>query len=207
MATFPAVTPTTPPEASALLGNNALGAGLTNTIPLDRLGNLEQIVGNMLTDLPTQGGAPGAALTYNTLRKRVSAIVDNTATTVLTITVPNVLASAGIKVTLVGIAGASGAIGAGEDVTSVSYYISVTRTAGVAMAAVASTAFGSAAAAVTGAGTMTTVAAITLNGEGVTVTNTASFKVTIDQSSTSSLHKCLVYAECYNDLAGGVTIS
>lgn len=207
MANFPEVIPTSPPEASSLVVNQWLNQGGTNTIPLDRLGNLEQIVGNLLLNVPTQGGAPGAALTVATLRKRVSAIADNTATTVLTITVPNVLASGVVRVRLVGIAGASGAIGAGEDVTSVSYDISVTRTAGVAMAAVASTAYGSAAAAVTGAGTMTAVAAITLTGEGVTVTNTAVFKVTIDQSSTSTLHKCLVLADVYNDLAGGITIS
>lgn len=50
---FPATTPTSPPQATSLLGNNALNAGLTNTVPLDRLGMLEQTVGNLITDLPT----------------------------------------------------------------------------------------------------------------------------------------------------------
>lgn len=50
---FPAVTPTSQPQASALASNNAANAGLTNLVPLDRLTNLEQIVGNLLTDLPT----------------------------------------------------------------------------------------------------------------------------------------------------------
>lgn len=207
MANFPATIPTSQPEASALLANNWLNNGGTNTVPLDRLTNLEQIVANLLAGLPVQGGVAGGALTYATLRKSVTAITDNTATTVLTITVPNVQASAVVRVTIVGIAGAGGAIGASEDVTAVSYNIAVTRTAGVAMGATVSTAFGSAAAVVTGAGTMTTVGAITLNGEGVTVTNTGSFKATIDQSSTSSNHICLVYAEVFNYAAGGVTIS
>ena len=57
---FPAVTPTTQPQASALASNNALNAGLTNVIPLDRLSNLEQIVGNLLTDLPTNIHLPAA---------------------------------------------------------------------------------------------------------------------------------------------------
>lgn len=207
MATFPASLPTSQPDATSLLNNNFTANGGTNLTPFDRLTNLEQIVANILTGVPNEGGAAGSALSQVTLRKAVTAIVDNTATTVLTITVPNVLASAVVRVTIVGIAGAGGAIGAGEDVTSVSYNISVTRTPGVAMGATVSTAFGSAAAVVTGAGTMTTVGAITLNGEGVTVTNTGSFKATVDQSSTSSNHVVLVYAQVLNWAAGGVTIS
>ncbi len=207
MPNFPASLPASPPEASSLLVNNWYNAGGTNTVPLDRLGNLEQIVANLLTDQPTYGGVPGGALSLATVRKRVSAIADNTATLVLTITVPNVLASGVVRVRLVGIAGASGAIGAGEDVTAVSYDIAFARTAGVAVGATASSAYGSAAAVVVGAGTMTTVAALTLVGEGVTVTNTIQVKVTIDQSSTSTLHTCMVYADCFNSLAGGATIA
>lgn len=50
---FPATTPTSQPQATALLGNNAANAGLTNTVPFDRLTELEQVVANLLTDLPT----------------------------------------------------------------------------------------------------------------------------------------------------------
>jgi hypothetical protein len=214
---FPATTPTSPPQASSLLLNNAGNAGLTNTVPLDRLGMLEQTVGNLLTDLPSAinipaaaglAGGVGGANGGQFLVKRVTGIADNTATTVLTITVPNVAAAAVIQVTFVGIAGAGGAIGTCEDVTSVTYNFSVARTPGVAMGAKMSTAFGSAAAVVTGAGTMTTVSADpTLSGEGVTVTNTGLIKVTIDQSSTSTNHICVLYATVVNYLAGGVTIS
>lgn len=49
---FPATTPTSQPQASALLSNNAANAGLTNATPFDRLTNLEQVVANLLTDLP-----------------------------------------------------------------------------------------------------------------------------------------------------------
>lgn len=49
---FPDVIPTSQPQASALLANNALNAGLTNLVPLDRLTNLEQVVANLLTSLP-----------------------------------------------------------------------------------------------------------------------------------------------------------
>lgn len=207
MPTFPSSIPTSQPDASALLANGWLNAGGTNLVPLDRLSNLEQVVGNLLLAPPTYGGAPGSALSVATVIKRVSAIADNTSTLVLTITVPNVLASGVVRVRLVGIAGASGAIGAGEDVTAVSYDIAFARTPGVAVGATASSAYGSAAAVVAGAGTMTTVAAVSLTGEGVTVTNTVKVNITIDQSSTSTLHTCLLYAECFNSLAGGATIA
>lgn len=152
-------------------------------------------------------GGSAAVTSATSLVKVVTDIADNTATTVLTITVPNAAHGALVQVTIVGFAGASGAIGAFEDVTGVSYNIAVARTAGVAMGATVSSAFGSAAAVVAGAGTMTCVGAITLTGEGVTVTNTGVFKATIDQSSTSALHRCMVYATILNSQASGITIT
>lgn len=53
---FPDVTPTSQPQASALLSNNAASAGLTNATPFDRLTNLEQVVGNLMTSLPSTLG-------------------------------------------------------------------------------------------------------------------------------------------------------
>ena len=61
--------------------------------------------------------------------------------------------------------------------------------------------------ATTGAGTMTCVGAITLTGEGVTLTNTGVFKATIDASATATLHRCMVYATILNSQATGITIS
>lgn len=52
MSGFPGTTPTSQPQASALLSNAAANAGLTNTTPFDRLTNLEQVAANILTDLP-----------------------------------------------------------------------------------------------------------------------------------------------------------
>lgn len=158
-------------------------------------------------DSMSLGAAPGAATSAASLVKVVTGIADNTATTVLTITVPNAAHGALVQVTIVGFAGASGAIGAFEDVTGVSYNIAVARTPGVAMGATVSSAFGSAAAVVTGAGTMTCVGAIMLTGEGVTATNTAVFKATIDASATATLHRCMVYATILNSQASGITIA
>lgn len=43
--------PANPTAATQFMANQALAAGITNTTPLDRLGNLEQIVGNLLAGL------------------------------------------------------------------------------------------------------------------------------------------------------------
>lgn len=67
MPTFPATTPTTQPAASALLSNNAANKGLTNATPFDRLTNLEQIVGNLLSGLPQQIGFTGFQRTLTAL--------------------------------------------------------------------------------------------------------------------------------------------
>lgn len=226
---FPSLTINNGTDAQTALVNGAAAAGLAEpTGGLSTTDFLAAVTANQLKDAPagqniavtTPGqfgtlgavvmnyaGAAAAASTASTLIKVVTGIADNVATNVLTITVPNAAHAALIQVTIVGQAGASGAIGAFEDVTAVTYNIAVCRTAGVAMGATVSTAFGSAAAVVVGAGTMTTVGAITLNGEGVGVTNTGSFKATIDQSSTSTLHRCLVFATIINANATGITIS
>lgn len=203
---FGSYNPSTNAPAGSQLQSLALARGLTNIQSLSELGQLQAIAANLM-DTP-YSTVPGTLLSLQKGTKKVTGIVENTATAILTITVPNVLASALIRVDLVGIAGASGAIGAGECVTAVSYNFSVARTPGVAMGAKMSTAFGSAAAVVVGAGTMTCVSADpTLTGEGVTVTNTGIIKVTIDASATADAHVCLVSWEILNSLAGGVTVA
>jgi len=153
------------------------------------------------------GGAAAAATTASELVKVVTAISDNVATAVLTITVPNAAHGALVEVTVVGYAGASGAIGAFECVTGVSYNVAVARTPGVAVGATISSAFGSAAAVVAGAGTMTCTAAVTLTGEGVTVTNTVTVDATINASATADAHRCMVFARILNSQASGITLS
>lgn len=215
---FPNTSPTSGTAAENLLIGAGAAAGLAMPAGgLSMTDYLAAMVGNLATDLPSGinlpavvgiAGGAGGANGGSSIVKRVTGIADNTATTVLTVTVPNVAAAAVVQVTLVGIAGASGAIGTCEDVTAVSYNFSFCRTPGVAMGGKMSTAFGSAASVVVGAGTMTVVSADpTLSGEGVTVTNTALIKVTIDQSSTATSHICMVYATVINYLASGVTIA
>lgn len=153
-------------------------------------------------------GVAAASTTSTQLMKLVTAITNASATTVLTVTVPNAAHAASIRITLVGSLGTGGAIGADEASGTVSYDYAVTRFTGVAMGGTISTAYGSGMATTVGAATVTVTAAPTLNGEGVSSTNTASLKVTITRSSGSSdNHTCLVYAQILNVNATGVTIS
>lgn len=183
-------------------------SGHTNTMYLASNGGASLAIDGSGMTLANSGILAGGAVADTKMVKRVTSIADNTATTVLTITVPNAAHSASVRVTLTGSLGAGGAIGANEATESITYNIGVARTAGVAMNAVASTAYGdSTSVAVAGAATIAVTGALTLNAEGVGVSNTASFKVTIARGSGSSTnHTCLVMAEVVNANATGVTI-
>lgn len=153
-------------------------------------------------------GVPGAANVVYEMTKEVTAIADNTATAILTITVPNAAHAATVEVDVLGRLGAGGAIGADEGVSSSKYIISVARTAGVASVAVVGAQLGVAQASVVGGATVTAVVTQTATGEGVGVTNTHVVKITIARGSgTSANHKCDVRARLQNANASGVTIA
>ena len=164
---------------------------------------------NLFTDTITFGGS--AAATANSVTqfiKNVTAIADNAATTVLTITIPNAAHSATVHVVLNGSLGAGGAIGANEASGTITYDISVTRTAGVNAVAVAATGYGSATASVSGGATMTITAALAAVSGAVGATNTFAFQVTIHRATGSATnHTCTVRAEIQNANATGITLS
>lgn len=215
--TFPAVISTSAAQASAKLGNNALNALQTNATPLDRLTFLEEVVSNLLTDLPSginlpatfqAGGVAGGVLTTAQTIKRVTAIADATATSVLTITVPNVTAAASVRVTLNGALGAGGAVGAGEANGTVSYDFVIGRFAGNVATILIATAYGSAMTLSAGAATVTVTAAASTVTGGATASNSFTVNVTITKGSGSSAnHTCVVWGTVLNSLAGGVTIA
>lgn len=154
------------------------------------------------------GAAAGAASSVATLVKAVTGIADNTATGVLTVTVPNAAHSASLRVRLVGALGAGGAIGAREATGTVSYDIAITRTAGVNAVVTASSAYGSGMANVAGAATITVTAAASAISGAVGAVNTFTVDVTINSGSgVSANHTCLVIAEIANAAASGVTIA
>lgn len=186
-------------------GNTMVLAVPTGTNTLEAVGNF--FIGNNTLVLNGGGGGGGTAGSAVLFQKTVTAIADNTATTVLTITVPNAAHSAMIHVILNGSLGAGGAIGANEASATVTYDIVVTRTAGVNAVANAATAYGAANAIVAGGtSSITCTAALTAVSGAVGATNTFNFQVTIHRGNGAATnHTCQVSATTVNMNASGVT--
>lgn len=150
-----------------------------------------------------------AAVTSRTeINKAVAGIADNVATATFTITIPNAAHSASILIVPTCSLGAGGAIGAGEATGTISYNVSIARTAGVAAVGTTSTGYGSASSLVAGAATITTTGALSAVSGAVGATNTFTFNVTVAHGSGSSTnHTCVMYARLMNANATGITIS
>ena len=112
--------------------------------------------------------------------KSVTALADNVATDVFTVTVPNNTVGVGIEVRATSSLGAGGAVGAGEAVTTIGYLIAVAKVTGAVSVITTSAAFGTASALSAGAATNTTVisASAVTGAGGVTQTFTIQIKVT-----------------------------
>jgi hypothetical protein len=161
-----------------------------------------------VTGQSTQGGAAAAATTTTRFTKATAAIADNTATAVLTVTIPNAAHSASLKVRVTGSLGAGGAIGANEATGTIEYNIAIARTAGVNAVVTAATATGTATASVAGAATITVTAAPSAISGAVGATNTFTVNATIAKGSGSSdNHTCVVSADLVNANATGITLS
>jgi hypothetical protein len=142
------------------------------------------------------------------ITKNVTAIANNVATDVLTVTIPNAAHSGSIHLRVTCSLGAGGAIGANEATATNSYVIPITRTAGVATVTAISAVFGASAVAVAGAATVTGVATVTAMTGLVSATQTFTVQVTVVRSGGSSdNHTCLVYAQLMNANATGITLS
>lgn len=156
-----------------------------------------------------QYGASGSDATARIqINKSITGIQDATPTATFTITIPNGEHSAILSVTLNGALGAGGAIGADEASATVTYDITITRVAGVNAVAVASVAYGAAAANVAGAATMLIAAAVSAIAGAVGATNTFTVDVTITKvGGASNNHTCLCYGRLSNANASGITIT
>lgn len=154
------------------------------------------------------GAAAGAAASDSTIVKAVSGIPDNTATTVLTVTVPNSAQGAVVQLTLVGSQGAGGDIGAYEASAVNSYNIVIARTAGVNAVAEISSAFGADAATVAGGDAVTAAVTLGAVAGAVGAVNTVPVQVTIVKAGgASDNHTALLKASVLNAVASGVTIA
>lgn len=151
-------------------------------------------------------GGSGAATSSQKIIKKVTSIADNSATTVITCTVPNANQSAAVKVTLVS---SNGGADAFESSRCAEGMVVIQRNSGVATAATAATLELAAIAtnATGGSATHTLAYSVVLTGEGATVTETVLIKVTIDDSGNVGSNQVVVVAECINSEASGVTIA
>ncbi len=163
---------------------------------------------------PTAAGAvAGGACCSATLAKIVTGILDDTATTIFTITVPNpptgTYCSALINVSLMTILGAGGGVAVGETVTSANATIVVTRTPGVAAVIGISSLTQTASAAVASgsssvAATLTNVAVAGAN----TATQTFAIQTVVDDDTNSATNDiCVVTLEVLNVAANGITVA
>jgi len=141
--------------------------------------------------------------------KTVTAIADNTATTVLTITIPNGAHAALIELQILASLGAGGAIGAFEESLTAYGQIVVTRTAGVNAVATAIALTNTGKANVAGADSTATLAySLAAVSGAVGATNTIAIQVTIAKGGGSSAaHQAIVIPVVTNANASGITVA
>lgn len=155
------------------------------------------------------GGAGSTAY----LTKTITGIADDTATTILTVTIPNPgtgsFNACVLDLSLLGICGAGGSIGAGEFITTACGSVGITRTPGLASVINISSLTQTTSVNVAGGDT---AVAITLTNVAVsggnTATQTFALQVTIDDDTASGTnHICVVQAALTNANGSGITIA
>lgn len=150
-------------------------------------------------------GVPAAAGAYQTIQKQITGIVENTATDLLTVTVPNVSGGAGGRILVVSTITQPSHIG--DSTRTIEYLWAVTRLAGAVAVITVTVITGAAIIATKAAGyTFTSVLAGSAVTGGATAVNTFTIQITND-ASTDSTTTATVYAECLNSLASGVTLA
>jgi hypothetical protein len=154
---------------------------------------------NLLTN-----GAAGTATSAQRILFKKTGILDNTATDVITVTVPNAAHSAALKLTLVS---ANGDTDECESTRVAEGLIAITRTAGVATVAVVATLALAQIATVAAGATHTLAYAVTAMVGAVTVPQTFTVTVTINDTGDLGLSSVLVLAELINSNATGVTMA
>lgn len=158
----------------------------------------------------------GIAGTWATIVKQVTGIVDAAATTLFTVTVPNISCGAGGRVIVTSTITQTSHVG--DSTRTVEYIWSVTRLAGAVAVITISIITGGTVIATKASGyTLTSTLAATAVSGGATAVNTFSIQVT-NTGSTASTTSATLYAEVLNNMgsvaagtasvpAPGVTIS
>lgn len=150
------------------------------------------------------GTAAGAATSSAALTKKVTGIGDNSAATVLTVTVPNANHAAAIRLVLLS---SNGSTDAFESARCAEGLIVITRTSGVATVAVVATLALAQIATVAAGATHTLAYGVSAIAGGNTATQTFTVTVTIDDSGNLGSNQVVVLAELLNAEASGITMA
>lgn len=150
------------------------------------------------------GGVSAAATSALTLVKKVTGIADNTATSILTLTIPNGNHAATVRLLLLS---SNGSTDAFESSRTASGSVVVARTTGVNAVATASTIDATAIATVSGGATHTLSYDLSTVSGAVGATNTVDIRVTIDDSGNLGSNQLVCFAELLNAESSGVTIA
>ena len=149
-------------------------------------------------------GPVGAVNTVSQFQKTTSAIADNVATAVATVTIPNVNASCAIRILMIATNGSTDAF---ESTTVSEGWIAVARTTGVNAVATAA-AIGHPAIATVAAGSTNTLAyALSAISGAVGASNTFTINVTIDDSGNLGSNQLMFMSELVNNAATGCQIA
>lgn len=145
--------------------------------------------------------ATGSAGSRTTLTARKGALVDNTATAMVTVTVPNNIHGGVLRIFVMG------QLSDGDSTHSVEHLVSFSRITGANAKAVASAAVGSAKTTGATADATTTVAVSAVSG-AVGANNTFDITVKVARSAgASDGHTAVVFAELLNGQTGGITMA
>lgn len=185
------------------------GVDLTPTFTeLNQMAGLDPVLSALgVTGAEVQGGAgaAGGAATLTRLIVKKTGIADNTATALITVTVPNDEHAAAIRLTLLG------SLGTGTDTFESSRcaegLVVVARKAGVNAVAVAATLALAQIATTAGGGTLTLAYAVSAIAGAVGAVNTFNITVTLVATGTITDLQCVAYAELLNAEASGITMA
>lgn len=136
--------------------------------------------------------------------KKVTGIADNTATDVLTVTIPNANHAAAIKVTFLTSNGSTDAFESSRVATG---HVVVARTTGANAVATAAAIDDAAIATVAAGATHLLTYGVSAISGGAGATNTFTIQVTIDDSGNLGSNQAVVLAEVINGESTGITIA
>lgn len=150
------------------------------------------------------GGAAAVATSAQKVIKKVTAIADNTATAVFTVTIPNANHAAAIKCTFLSSNGSTDAFESSRVATG---HVVVARTTGANAVTTAATIDDAAIATVAAGATHLLTYGVSAVSGAAGASNTFTIQVTIDDSGNLGSNQVVAIAEIINSEATGVTIS